>query len=101
MKYDLNIISPLAFVAAAAQRPPKAVKLDFFLIHAITTAHPLTIMLQQQWVSNADGHTAKFVRGLICGQMLLAKYEDNPDFLVRGDMWLKICHMYELFAFAL
>jgi hypothetical protein len=27
----------------------KGVKLDFSLIHAITTAHPLAIMLQQQW----------------------------------------------------
>jgi hypothetical protein len=40
-----------------------------------------------------DGHAAKFVRDLMHGQKLSAKYEDNPTFMVKGDMWLKICHM--------
>lgn len=45
-----------------------------------------------------DGHAAKFVRGLMHGQKLSAKYEDNASFMVKGDMWLKICHMCKLLA---
>lgn len=135
-------------MAAAARRPPKVVNLDF-LIHAITTAYPLSIMLQQPWISTAvkmrlvermgrlmhaayvgcgspdlllndiveyttryqdkacgsweefvgraidveeDRNVAKFVRGLMHGQTLSAKYEDNPAFMVKEDIWLKICH---------
>jgi hypothetical protein len=53
LKWDLNIESLSAFVAAAAQRPPKVVKLHFFLMHAITTAHAFDVMLRQPWISTA------------------------------------------------
>lgn len=125
-------------------------KLDFFLIHGLTTAHGLAVLLRQPWIPietkarlvewmgrlvlaayltfgapafyideiteyrpkedgdkkdpwaglikravhvNDDGHTSKFVRALIQGRDLCASYESNDRFLVKGDMWLKICHM--------
>jgi hypothetical protein len=45
-----------------------------------------------------DWHAAKFVRGLIHSQILSAKHEDNPAFMTKGDMWLKVYHMCRLFA---
>jgi hypothetical protein len=45
-----------------------------------------------------DWHAAKFVRGLMHGQKLSVKYEDNPTFMVKRDMWLKVCHMCKLLA---
>ncbi len=48
----LTICQP-AFSAAAAQRPPKTVKLDFFLIHGITTAHAIAVLIEQPWISQA------------------------------------------------
>jgi hypothetical protein len=40
-----------AFVAGASQRPPKIVKLDFLLIHGLTTCHYLLVLLDQPWIS--------------------------------------------------
>ena len=36
----------LAFVAGGAQRPPKIVKLDFFLIHGLITSRSLMGLLE-------------------------------------------------------
>ena len=35
-----------------AQRPPKQVKLDFFLIHAITSSIYLSTFMKQSWISD-------------------------------------------------
>ena len=40
-----------------------------------------------------DGHTSKFIRGLIQGERVSKEFEDKDNFLVKGDMWMKIAHM--------
>lgn len=42
-----------SFCCRRSAKTTEAVKLDFFLIHAITAALPLAIMLQQPWISTA------------------------------------------------
>ena len=40
-----------------------------------------------------DGHTSKVIRALIHGQQVSKPFEDRPNFMVKGDMWMKIGHM--------
>ncbi|KKK23172.1 hypothetical protein ARAM_002143 [Aspergillus rambellii] len=40
-----------------------------------------------------DGHVAKFVRALKNGEEVCREFEDDDDFMVQGDMWLKIARM--------
>lgn len=40
-----------------------------------------------------DGHAAKLMRTLACGENLCAPYEDKDGFPVKGDMWLKLGNM--------
>lgn len=40
-----------AYVLGAAQHPPKVVRLDFFLLHNLTTSNSLMVLLEQPWIS--------------------------------------------------
>ncbi|KAL4935844.1 hypothetical protein BDV06DRAFT_228431 [Aspergillus oleicola] len=40
-----------------------------------------------------DGHVAKFVRALKNGEEVCKEFERDEDFMVKGDMWLKIARM--------
>ncbi|KAL4784963.1 hypothetical protein BJX76DRAFT_367261 [Aspergillus varians] len=40
-----------------------------------------------------DGHVAKLVRALKNGEEACKGFEDEEDFMVKGDMWLKIARM--------
>lgn len=40
-----------------------------------------------------DGHVAKFVRALKNGEEACREFEDEEDFMVKGDMWLRIARM--------
>ncbi|KAL4968750.1 uncharacterized protein BDV14DRAFT_211329 [Aspergillus stella-maris] len=40
-----------------------------------------------------DGHVAKFVRALKNGEEVCREFEGHDDFMVKGDMWLKIARM--------
>lgn len=40
-----------------------------------------------------DGHVAKFVRAVKNGEEACRKFEDEEDFMVKGDMWLRIARM--------
>ncbi len=68
-------------MAAAAERPPNVVKLELFLIHSITTGHPLAIMLQQSLVST----TVKVRLTERIGRLMLAAYVgcSSPDLLLN------------------
>lgn len=47
-------VSSSAYTTGAAQRTGKARKIDFFHMHAVTASLPLTVLLQQPWISLAD-----------------------------------------------
>jgi hypothetical protein len=40
-----------------------------------------------------DGHASKLVRALAHGERASAPYENNPGFVIKGDMWLQLGHM--------
>jgi hypothetical protein len=40
-----------------------------------------------------DGHVAKFVRALKNGEEVCGQFEDGEEFMVKGDMWLRIARM--------
>ncbi|RDW62908.1 questin oxygenase tpcI [Aspergillus mulundensis] len=40
-----------------------------------------------------DGHVAKVVRALKNGEEICGRFENQDEFLVKGDMWLKIAKM--------
>ena len=50
---------------------------------------------------NDDGYRSKVVHGLLHGKAASRKYEGvDPRFLVEGDMWLKLCHVCKILAYA-
>ncbi|KAK5075027.1 hypothetical protein LTR64_001232 [Lithohypha guttulata] len=49
-----EMMSTCAYMAAAAQRPGKKNKIDFFYMHAVTSSIFLPVVLRQSWISLED-----------------------------------------------
>lgn len=49
-----EMINATAYLTAAAQRPGKEVKFDFYLLHCLTSAMFLSNFLEQPWLSNPN-----------------------------------------------
>lgn len=63
--------------------------------------HPSSESSKNQWheifqrVSKdpEDGHASKFIRTLARGEEVCRDFEGREEFVVKGEMWLKIAHM--------
>lgn len=145
-KKTAEMTNLVAYFTAAAIRPQKQIKFDFFYMHCmnasiffwsflkqpwLTDEQKITLLEKKAWADLAlyvsrnspklyldeitgykekqpgdwnsvirrvdryrdDGHASKFVRALANGEEKCKPYEEEENWPIRGDSWLKIAHM--------